>query len=102
MEYFTPALLLIIVAVYFASLVSKRAASRERRNRRRDYYRNVYLKSDAWKRKRFVVMRRDNWRCVYCGAPATQVHHLRYARNIGNEPIKWLVSVCDPCHNGFH
>jgi 5-methylcytosine-specific restriction endonuclease McrA len=70
---------------------------------RRDYYRNVYLKSDAWKRKRFVVLRRDNWRCVYCGARATQVHHKRYARkNIGKEPIDWLVSICKPCHDNIH
>ena len=67
------------------------------------YYRNVYLKSDDWKRKRFVVLRRDNWQCVYCGARATEVHHKKYAkRNIGKEPIKWLVSVCRPCYASFH
>ena len=70
--------------------------------RRRDYYRNDYLKSDAWKRKRFVVLRRDNWTCVYCGGRATQVHHMKYARNIGKEPIEWLVSVCKPCHDNQH
>ena len=70
---------------------------------RREYYRNVYLKSDAWRRKRYVVLRRDNWRCVYCGAKATQVHHTRYAKiNIGKEPIDWLVSVCKPCHDKKH
>lgn len=71
--------------------------------RRRNYYRNDYLKSDAWKRKRFVVLRRDNWRCVYRGSRATQVHHKKYARkNIGKEPIEWLVSVCKPCHDAQH
>lgn len=74
-----------------------------KRKQRRDYYRNEYLKSDAWQRKRYVVLKRDNWRCVYCGQPATQVHHKRYAkRNIGKEPIDWLVSVCDNCHNSIH
>ncbi len=74
-----------------------------KRKRRRDYYRNVYLKSDAWKRKRFVVLQRDDWKCGYCGARATQVHHKRYARkNIGKEPIKWLVSVCASCHESLH
>lgn len=73
------------------------------RSNRRNYYRNVYLKSDAWQRKRYVVMKRDNWRCVYCGARATQVHHKRYAKyNIGKEPIDWLVSVCKPCHEAQH
>jgi hypothetical protein len=70
---------------------------------RRDYYRDVYLKSDEWKRKRYVVLKRDNWRCVRCGAPATQVHHKKYAPiNIGKEPIEWLESVCKRCHDSIH
>lgn len=70
---------------------------------RRDYYRNVYLKSEAWKRKRYVVLKRDKWRCVYCGGQATQVHHTRYAKwNIGKEPIEWLVSICKSCHDSIH
>jgi cbb3-type cytochrome oxidase subunit 3 len=75
----------------------------KKRKHRRDYYRNVYLNSDDWKRKRYVVLKRDNWKCVYCGAPATQVHYKKYAkRNIGREPIKWLVSVCKSCHDSRH
>ena len=75
---------------------------KKQRERRRNYY-NQYLKSDEWRRKRYVVLKRDNWRCVYCGAPATQVHHKRYAKyNIGREPIDWLVSVCNSCHNSLH
>jgi 5-methylcytosine-specific restriction endonuclease McrA len=55
-----------------------------KRKQRRDYYRNTYLKSDEWQRKRYVVLKRDNWHCVYCGGSATQVHHKKYAkRNIG-------------------
>ncbi|MGB5820472.1 MAG: HNH endonuclease signature motif containing protein [Saonia sp.] len=74
-----------------------------RRIRRQQYYRNVYLKSDDWRRKRYVVLKRDNWKCVYCGKRATQVHHTRYAKyNIGKEPIDWLESVCKSCHDSFH
>ncbi|ARV08530.1 hypothetical protein BTO05_02305 [Winogradskyella sp. PC-19] len=70
---------------------------------RKDYYRNIYLKSDAWQRKRYVVLKRDDWKCVYCGERATQVHHTRYAKyNIGKEPIDWLESVCRPCHEDLH
>jgi len=71
--------------------------------RRRNYYREEYLKSDAWKRKRYVVLKRDNWRCVICGGRATQVHHKKYLReNIGKEPIEWLVSICKTCHDSLH
>lgn len=73
-----------------------------KRQYRQDYYRNEYLKSDAWKKKRYLILKRDSWKCVYCGAKATQVHHKRYAKNIGKEPIEWLVSICKPCHDSKH
>ncbi len=83
-------LLLLILAIVVMAF--NRWDFETKRKRRRNYYINEYLKSEEWKRKRYIVLKRDNWRCVYCGAPATQVHHLKYAkRNIGKEPIEWLV-----------
>jgi len=94
---------LLLIGVAIAVGVINRILFDIRRKQRRDYYRNKYLKSDEWKRKRYVVLKRDNWRCVYCGDRATQVHHKRYAkRNIGKEPIEWLVSVCKKCHDAQH
>jgi 5-methylcytosine-specific restriction endonuclease McrA len=94
-------LFLLILAA--GMIVFSRSMFDTKRKHRRDYYRNEYLQSDAWKRKRYVVLKRDNWRCVYCGARATQVHHKKYARkNIGKEPVKWLVSVCKSCHDSIH
>jgi 5-methylcytosine-specific restriction endonuclease McrA len=96
-----PGLIVIILGV--VAIVVNRWSFKIERKRRRDYYNNEYLKSDAWQRKRYVVMKRDNWKCVYCGARATQVHHKRYAKkNIGKEPIEWLVSICKPCHDAKH
>ena len=93
-------LLLIIVLVVF---VFNRWQFEMSRKKRRDYYRSDYLKSDAWNRKRYLVLKRDNWKCVFCGVIATQVHHKKYAKmNIGKEPIEWLVSVCKKCHNAQH
>ncbi|MFT3948922.1 MAG: hypothetical protein QM763_18300 [Agriterribacter sp.] len=93
--------LLVLFAI--VAFVFRQFVFEHKRKQRRDYYRNVYLKSDEWQRKRYVVMKRDNWRCVYCGGRATQVHHKRYAKyNIGKEPIEWLVSVCKPCHDAQH
>ena len=96
-----PAIIILIVLIlgYFID----RKIFEANRKKRRDYYVNVYLKSDAWKRKRYVVLKRDNWQCVKCGAPATQVHHKKYAKwNIGREPIHWLVSLCSKCHQEEH
>lgn len=94
---------LVLVLSVIGIWLFKRLLFEIKRKQRRDYYRNDYLKSDEWQRKRHVVLKRDNWRCVYCGGHATQVHHKRYAkRNIGKEPIKWLVSVCKSCHDRQH
>jgi len=93
-------IILIIALLLFAG---KQWIFEINRKRRRDYYRDTYLKSDAWQRKRYVVLKRDNWRCVNCGGRATQVHHTRYAKyNIGREPIEWLVSICNDCHESIH
>lgn len=40
------------------------------RRKRKEYY-SEYLKTDAWQRKRYVVLKRDNWICVHCGNKAT-------------------------------
>jgi len=94
---------LLIIGIIIVIALFNRWVFNIRRKRRRDYYRNVYLKSDEWRRKRYVVLKRDNWRCVYCGARATQVHHQKYAKyNIGREPIDWLESVCKSCHDSQH
>lgn len=93
---------IILLIVLVGGWLCKRVLLNWKRRRRRDYYRNVYLKSAAWKRKRYVVLKRDNWKCVYCDKRATEVHHKRYARKIGREPIKWLVSICRSCHESLH
>jgi len=95
--------IILLISAFIGIWLLKQWRFNVRRKQRRNYYRNVYLQSEEWQRKRYVVLRRDNWQCVYCGARATQVHHKRYAKyNIGNEPIDWLVSVCEPCHNRIH
>jgi hypothetical protein len=65
--------ILILLFAAIAIPLFNRMLFERNRKRRRNYYRNNYLKSDEWKRKRYVVLKRDNWCCVYCGAPATQV-----------------------------
>jgi 5-methylcytosine-specific restriction endonuclease McrA len=102
MDYLILFLVILILVLVFKPRVA-RSVHEEKLSRRQQYYRNVYLKSDEWQRKRYVVLKRDNWRCVYCGRRATQVHHKKYARvNIGKEPIEWLVSVCRDCHEAQH
>jgi len=101
-EYFT-GLFILVGILAGLNIVVKQWVSDKKREKRRTYYRDTYLSSDDWKRKRAVVLKRDKYCCVYCRARATQVHHKQYARrNIGKEPIDWLVSVCKPCHEQQH
>lgn len=61
-----------------------------------------YLASPEWARKRAAALGRDRGLCCGCGVkPATQVHHLTYAR-VGREMLFDLVSVCDVCHDIVH
>lgn len=96
-------ILILIISIIFVGVFVNQLLYHIKRIRRRNYYHDVYLKSDAWKRKRYVVLKRDNWTCAYCGRRATQVHHKKYAKyNLGKEPIEWLVSVCRSCHDSRH
>ncbi|MBD1262007.1 hypothetical protein HZY62_15500 [Maribacter polysiphoniae] len=96
-------LLLLLLGVGIIPWLIKRWRFNLKKKSRQNYYRKTYLKSAAWKRKRYVVLKRDNWKCVYCGKRDTQVHHKRYSKkNIGKEPIKWLVSICKSCHDELH
>lgn len=69
---------------------------------RRDTFWNDYadyLKSEDWKIKRELVLKRDNNLCQSCLCEtAMEVHH-----KVGifrkNEPLFSLVSLCGKCHN---
>jgi 5-methylcytosine-specific restriction endonuclease McrA len=95
--------IIVLFAVMAIVWLIKRYIFEQNRKARRDYYRNTYLKSDEWQRKRYVVLKRDGWKCLKCGKRATEVHHKKYSvKNIGKEPIHWLDSLCRSCHNLEH
>ena len=53
-----------------------------------------------WEKVRNQVLERDNYKCVVCGKPATQVHHihLRSKRKDLLYVKNNLVSLCNDCH----
>lgn len=61
-----------------------------------------YLHSKIWKEKRERVLKRYDYRCKKCTAPATEVHHLRYPTFLGMESILDLVPLCRRCHQNEH
>ena len=53
----------------------------------------------AWAKTRALVLERDHYICVYCGAEATQVDHVLAKANGGGDDLSNLVASCQPCNN---
>ncbi|MBW1619032.1 MULTISPECIES: HNH endonuclease [Empedobacter] len=61
-----------------------------------------YLESPEWRAKREMVFKRDGYTCTKCKSrPAFHAHHLTY-KNIFNEKLEDLISVCAECHSQIH
>jgi len=54
------------------------------------------LETERWQRLRRFVYLRDGGRCVICGAPGLDTHHLSYLLGFFNPAAVAL--VCRPCH----
>jgi hypothetical protein len=63
-EYFI-GLFILIGILTGLNIVVNQWVFDKRREKRRTYYRDTYLSSDAWKRKRALVLKRDSYRCVH-------------------------------------
>ena len=62
-----------------------------------------YLKTSVWALKRELVLQRCNGVCESCfQRPAAHVHHLKYPKVFGLEPLWDLKGVCIPCHKLMH
>ncbi len=64
---------------------------------------HFYLQSDQWKGIRSQVINRDKGVCQICKEETLlpQVHHLTY-KNIFNEKLEDLITICDNCHREIH
>lgn len=57
-----------------------------------------YLSSKEWKRKRERVLKRDNG-CKLCGSKSDcEVHHRTY-KDVGDEDLSDLTTLCSKCHS---
>ena len=73
----------------------------------RDFSKAFY-KSPEWEKVRSYVMMRDKFKCVKCGKPAKEVHHIKHLTpdNIWDPWIALnpdnLASLCRDCHFEEH
>ena len=67
------------------------------------WYRQVYLRSDWWRRRRRQALRDADWRCEDCGRDdvALEVHHRKYG-HLFAERREDLRVLCAPCHDYWH
>mgnify|MGYP000213911781 CR=1 FL=1 len=65
------------------------------------YNYEAYLQTTQWAAKRVQVFRRDNFKCQICYGKAEEVHHITY-KNLHNEYLFELTSLCRSCHSKYH
>lgn len=68
---------------------------------RKDEYR-AHLRSHEWQGIRETAMESTGGVCAFCGAPATQVHHVRYPKQFADDSVLNAQPVCDECHRKAH
>ena len=83
------------------ALGSKAEERAKRRKAKKDSYAK-YLESSTWRKIRAKALARDKHKCRACGEKAQHVHHIRYPKNLGEEKMDWLYSLCVPCHEAVH
>lgn len=66
----------------------------------RDTYSNG--QKNGWWDIRKKVLERDNYKCVYCGNSAEEVHHLIPLSRGGTTTMSNLISLCKSCHDKQH
>jgi len=49
------------------------------------------------------VLRRDGWRCQFCGAMTNlEVHHKQFRSHSGRDAEENLITLCFACHANAH
>jgi 5-methylcytosine-specific restriction endonuclease McrA len=63
----------------------------------------LHLDSAEYDCLRQQVLRRDGWRCQWCGTMLNlEVHHKQFRNHSGDDSEENLVTVCRSCHSEFH
>ena len=63
----------------------------------------LQLDHQSYERLRKQVLRRDDWRCQYCGSSSNlEVHHREFRSHSGDDSEENLVTLCAECHSLAH
>jgi 5-methylcytosine-specific restriction endonuclease McrA len=62
----------------------------------------AFMRSPAWSAQRARVLRRDGYRCRWCGARGREAHHHYYSVPIAATPDEAITTLCETCHLRAH
>lgn len=61
------------------------------------------LATELYQKLRQEILRRDGWRCQFCGRREDlQVHHIESRGRLGNDSEENLITLCADCHRAVH
>jgi len=61
------------------------------------------LDAASYEARRLQVLRRDGWRCQWCGATSNlEVHHKEFRSQAGDDSELNLITLCAACHARVH
>ena len=63
----------------------------------------IRLDAASYELLRQEILRRDGWRCQFCGARSNlQVHHQQFRSHAGADVESNLITLCADCHSLVH
>lgn len=63
----------------------------------------MQLEPQSYRELHQAVMRRDGWRCQFCGRmQQLQVHHIQFRSHSGSDTEENLITLCADCHAQLH
>jgi 5-methylcytosine-specific restriction endonuclease McrA len=63
----------------------------------------VRLPPHDYEELRQRVLRRDGWRCQFCGSMSNlEVHHQQFRSQSGEDADSNLITLCHSCHTRIH
>jgi 5-methylcytosine-specific restriction endonuclease McrA len=63
----------------------------------------IRLAAQDYKKLRQRVLRRDGWRCQFCGSRQNlEVHHQQFRSRCGGDVEGNLITLCNDCDSSYH
>jgi 5-methylcytosine-specific restriction endonuclease McrA len=57
----------------------------------------------SYERLRQQILRRDGWRCQFCGTMSNlELHHIEFRSHSGADSEENLITLCTGCHRSVH